>query len=302
MPPRAARREGGVMKSRTARTVLAALAFVGITLPLSATGGDGVIEINQASVLAGAGFPYTITQPGSYRLTGLLTVPDVNTTGIRIEAEGVTLDLGGFGVVGPVTCQGDGTTRSLNTSCSASGSGIGIFVDSGGVAVIRNGFVRGMGSAGILVGGNFGSVVERVVVEENAGDGINLFLGRLADSVSRFNGGNGVHQCDCGGSGHNQIVGNVVERNRGIGIRAGQGVVQENYVFYNGSHGVYVGAGGSNGAHVTGNTIEGNDGNGINASNGVYRANMLRNNLQTSGHQVTGTISDGGQNHCSPAC
>jgi hypothetical protein len=285
------------------RIALAALAAGGLALPAAATAGDGVIEINQASVLAGGGFPYTIAQPGSYRLTGVLTVPSADTTGIVVQAKGVTLDLGGFGVVGPVTCQGDGSTRYQNTSCSASGSGIGIRVDSSATAVVRNGFVRGMGSTGIALNGNFASVVERVVAEENAGHGIDLYLGRLVESVSRFNGGNGVHVCDCGGSGHSQIEDNLVERNRGVGIRAGQGTVRDNYVLFNGGHGVYIAALGNNSGHVIGNTIEQNDGNAINASaGGVYRANKLYYNLQTSGHQVVGGISDGGQNHCTPAC
>jgi hypothetical protein len=280
----------------------AALGCAALALPAPATAGDGVIEINQASVLAGAGFPYTITQPGSYRLTGVLTVPDANTTGIRIQAEGVTLDLGGFGVLGPITCTGDGTTRFQNTACSGSGSGVGVFVDSGATAVIRNGFVRGMGGPGIGAYGDFPTVVERVVSEENASHGFDLYLGRLVDSVARFNGGNGVHFCDCGGGGRNQIERNLIERNRGFGIRGGTGSIRDNYILYNGSHGISVAAAGGNGANVVGNTIESNDGNAINASSGVYRENFLRFNQQTSNHQVVGSISDGGQNYCSPSC
>ena len=62
--------------------------------------GDGAVEINQASVLAAGGFPFTISQAGKYVLTSNLTVPDVNTSGILITARHVTLDLGGFGVFG----------------------------------------------------------------------------------------------------------------------------------------------------------------------------------------------------------
>ncbi len=35
---------------------------------------DGVIEINQATVEANGGFPYVISKPGSYILSGNLTV------------------------------------------------------------------------------------------------------------------------------------------------------------------------------------------------------------------------------------
>lgn len=263
--------------------------------------GEGVIEINQASVLAAGGFPFTINQSGSYRLTSDLVVPDVNTGGIVISSKSVTLDLGGFGIRGPVTCSGDGLTRGQNTACSASGSGVGISVDSS-TAVIRNGFVRGMGSAGMSIFGDLSTIVEHMVVEENAGHGINLHEGRLVDSAVRFNGANGVEYCDCGGGGNSQIEHNVVERNRGHAIHTGKGTVKENLIFNNGGEGVRVLAGGSNGANLVGNTIQSNSGNGINASNGVYRDNLLRSNLQTTGHQVVGSITDGGGNTCSPAC
>jgi len=49
---------------------------------------DGVILIDQNHALSGnitpgdaPGFPVTISQPGSYRLSGDLLIPDANTTG-----------------------------------------------------------------------------------------------------------------------------------------------------------------------------------------------------------------------------
>jgi len=38
---------------------------------------EGVVLINQSTVMAAGGFPYVITQPGSYKLSGNLTL---NTT------------------------------------------------------------------------------------------------------------------------------------------------------------------------------------------------------------------------------
>ena len=58
-----------------------------LTLP-ALWAADGVIEINQAGIEADGGFPYVISEPGSYILTGNLMVPDENTTAIEIE-EGV---------------------------------------------------------------------------------------------------------------------------------------------------------------------------------------------------------------------
>jgi hypothetical protein len=88
---------------------------------------DGVVLIDQNRALAGnvtpgdaPGFPVTISQPGSYRLSGNLTVPDSNTTAIQITADFVTLDLNGFSIIGPNVC-------TVNpTACSAPGSGTGV--------------------------------------------------------------------------------------------------------------------------------------------------------------------------------
>jgi hypothetical protein len=46
-----------------------------------------------------AGFPVLICQSVSYRRSGNLTIPDVNTNGIDISADDVTLDLNGFAMV-----------------------------------------------------------------------------------------------------------------------------------------------------------------------------------------------------------
>jgi hypothetical protein len=76
---------------------------------------NGVVLINQATVAATGvnrstgGFPHTITQPGSYQLSGNLTVP-ANTDAIDIVANNVTLDLNGFSIIGPVVCSGSPAT------------------------------------------------------------------------------------------------------------------------------------------------------------------------------------------------
>jgi hypothetical protein len=58
---------------------------------------DGQVLINMSTVNAAGGFPYRITQSGSYKLSGNLTPPR-NVTAIRIEAPYVSLDLGGFSI------------------------------------------------------------------------------------------------------------------------------------------------------------------------------------------------------------
>ena len=82
-------------------------AFGLITMALAATCAfavDGVVLINDATVKAAGGYPYRITQAGSYRLSGNLTV-DQQTTAIVIDHDNVTLDLNGFTIGGPNVCR-----------------------------------------------------------------------------------------------------------------------------------------------------------------------------------------------------
>src|ERR1700722_13317331 len=72
---------------------------------------DGQVLISQATVIAAGGFPYKITQAGSYKLSGNLSVP-VNVNGIEINASNVTLDLNGFDISAPGRCEGSGKDLS----------------------------------------------------------------------------------------------------------------------------------------------------------------------------------------------
>src|SRR3954466_7347380 len=94
-------------------------------------GQDGVVLIDQNRAMAGnvtpgdtPGFPVTLSQPGNYRLVGNLTVADVDTTGIQIVSDSVTLDLNGFTISGPALC-----TAGPATTCPAIGKGIGVSAD-----------------------------------------------------------------------------------------------------------------------------------------------------------------------------
>ena len=157
---------------QTFRHQIAAWALTA-ALTLTVQAADGVIEINQASVEAAGGFPFEITQAGSYRLTGNLEVDDVDTTAIWVRASYVTVDLNGFSILGPVLCDSDG-------ACPERGDGAGVWagptlpgdddlISPGenqnqppipiGVEV-RNGVVSGMGHAG--VGGIVEGLVETV--------------------------------------------------------------------------------------------------------------------------------------------
>lgn len=140
----------------------------------AAHASDGVFEINSDCAAVGgcfagdsSGYPVTITESGSYRLTGNLTTSSVDTTLISISVDNVTIDLNGFSLIGPVTCSG-----SPNV-CSGSGSGDGISVSSRDFSVsIFNGTVHGMGDTGIILGSS--SIIENVKVIENGGTGIDV--------------------------------------------------------------------------------------------------------------------------------
>ena len=67
-----------------------------VALSVSAFAVDGVTLINQATVAAAGGFPYVISQPGSYKLSGNLVVPNTAAYAMTITASNVTLDLNGF--------------------------------------------------------------------------------------------------------------------------------------------------------------------------------------------------------------
>ncbi len=72
-------------------------------VPFSALAVDGVVLINQSTVMVAGGFPYTISSTGSYKFAGNLVMNTTqagnhagNDTAIFIAASNVTLDLNGF--------------------------------------------------------------------------------------------------------------------------------------------------------------------------------------------------------------
>ncbi len=148
---------------------------------------DGVIEINQAAVEANGGFPYVINEPGSYLLTGNLTVPDENTTAIEVRAADVTLDLNGFAIIGPVQC----TAEDGIVSCSPEGTGVGVRAQPGvlSATVVRNGTVRGM-TRGISV--SSGRVEGVRALENGVGGGIAVSTGIVRGCLAESNGGFGI--------------------------------------------------------------------------------------------------------------
>ncbi len=236
---------------------------------------DGVIEINQARALAGtitpgdaAGFPVTLSETGSYRLTGNLTVPDENTTAIEIAADHVTLDLNGFGILGPGT---------------ATGTGFGIkALTAQEHTVVINGTVRGMGSSGMNL--KSFSRVERVDASHNGYDGIRVQSGSLVlSSIAYSNGWAGI------AVGFDSTISFCVARGNHYGIYAeADSTIFNNTTNENVSHGIYF----IGGSTVRGNTSVDNGGDGFHGE-GIGSAVIENTSTYNDDFQLTLGIDSG---------
>jgi Right handed beta helix region len=271
------------------KTAVAILIGAALLFSIPAFAVDGVVLINQSTVIAAGGFPYRITQSGSYRLSGNLTVPNVNTDGVDITASNVTLDLNGFTISGPVTC----TLGTYPVQCSATGSGIGIKSSNNNITV-RNGTVQGMGRSGMDLEGAGGILVEDMHVDSNAGSsdagirnaGIVVGnVGIVTHCTVTTNAGHGIVAV---GSASVTISLNNVTFNGGDGINGG-GEVSNNTVFSNGQIGI------NSPAAAINNAVEGNIGWGIFHANG-YGGNVAQGNTGgaiTGGASMHNNICDG---------
>jgi len=119
------------------------------------------IPVNATTCPGNASMTYVISQRGSYYLTGDL-VAEAGKAGIHIFAQGVTLDLNGFNVMG----------QSTSTH--------GIVVGSlGGPVVIRNGLLRFWPQGAIHFTQASDFTIEDIMIYSVQGSGINA-LGRGA--------------------------------------------------------------------------------------------------------------------------
>jgi hypothetical protein len=262
------------------------------TVVLLSTGlyaADRVVLIDQDKAMSGnvtpgdeAGFPVTLSQSGSYRLTGNLTLPDNNTTGIEITADHVTIDLNGFSIIGPVVCHAN------PTGCSARGNGIGILAGDIGTAgrqgiKILNGSITGVGLDGIQITGD-GNFIEKVTADSNGRNGILLTDGTVVDCVAMVNGSTGIAASSVRGStaGQNRVdgirvtslaTGNVASANGLNGISAFNSTISNNTVQFNVQYGIDGGCPSS----IVGNTALSNQAGNINISGPSC---VLSNNAQ----------------------
>ncbi len=273
--------------------LLAASPIVALLVGSPAHANNGVLEINQTCAQQtgcfpndAAGFPVTITQPGSYRLTSNLVHTTTPTAHVEILSSYVTFDLAGFEVKGPVSCIG------TPPGCTGGPNGRGIQVDGEGRqhVVVRNGTVRGTSIYGVRVGergrvddihvddvggiavgtGPF-STVQRCTVVSSSGTAISMDeVGRAQDNVVMSTGGLGMIL----GSG-SVVRGNAVSGASASGILCGTGCVVRDNAVSDSRDGITV----SLGSSVIANAVTGNSIRGVSAGPGSFiSSNTIRNN------------------------
>ncbi len=206
-----------------------------LALAAPADGVDGVVEINQASALAGGitpgdapGFPVTLSATGSYRLTSNLSPgAAIGALGIEIAADSVSIDLNAFAIIGTNVCTGFPVT-----SCSGpNGNGVSQSAATFGARVM-NGTIRGMGNGLSL---RSTARVSGVLAIGNSNYGILVGpFSAVVDSVAAGNGGRGIEAL-----GDSIVRGNEVHANGGDGIRVdARFLVSNNNVYLNGDAGI----------------------------------------------------------------
>lgn len=249
---------------------------------------EGVIEINHAKVMAGGGYPYVITQSGSYRLTSNLAQPDANTHAIQIQASDVTLDLNGFAITGANECTySPGPPPTL--SCSGAGAGMGVVASELNVTV-RNGSVTGMGNSCVLLGRR--GQLHDLSVSHCGSHGIFLQSGTISRAHASYSQWAGIVTQGA------TISDSMATNNGTVGILAplGGSVVRHSLASNNVQAGIQFSSGIGT---VTGNTIESNGGTGLNVFGAVtYSGNAIAGN---SGGATFGNLLNGGGNICDGA-
>ena len=188
--------------------------------------------------------PFTISSSGSYFVTGNLTA-QAGGNGVTINASNVTLDLGGFELVG------NGGVGAFGIRVSAGRFNV----------IIRNGTVRGWNGPGVAVENSAVSPVWVESVRALNGGGIALGIGSVVvDCLANGVPGNGI------ATGDASLVLRCHSRGNGLdGILVGtRSVVRECVATNNGSDGIQA----FDGSEVSGCAASANANHGVNASEG----------------------------------
>jgi hypothetical protein len=256
------------------RAILFSLVLL-LTSVTSLHAGEGVLEINQTCAAStgcfsgdGAGFPVTISAPGSYRLTSKRD-PGGGPRAILLATAQATVDLNGFLVL--CTAAAAPGTHCIGVDGAAASAREG--------NALRNGLVQGGGEHAVFLGDR--SYVEDLRVKFAIDSGIVVGVAsqvRDCEAYRNFSG-HGIRV----GEG-SRVVSSVASNNFIDGIFAGNGsTILGNALYWNGSNGISAGLGST----VSGNSASKNSDNGIVgagltvAGNNVYNNGL--NGIQTGG-------------------
>ena len=150
-----------------------------------------------------AGYPVTITQPGSYKLMSNLYVP-AGSKGISVQTAGVSLDLNGFTIQGPGSCTRNAGTKQV--SCTGTG-GLGVYSEADtSFMQVRNGTIQGFNHGVVMNGGRAEGLILR---HNNSG---------LVNSAGGYSGA---------------IIAGVVAQLNLIGVQAEHAQVQDSILIAN---------------------------------------------------------------------
>jgi len=197
------------------RVVRFSIGLITILCGTAASAVDGVNEINQVSILAEGGFPYTIPTKGSYRLTGDL-IPPAGTGALKAGAANIEIDLNGF---------------TIMSTGGAAANGI----DSAGFGglVVRNGLVAGFTGSGIVAGVHSKVIETKVSSNASGVTGASeclIVMNTINGSTAA--GGEAVSAGAC------KIENNVIAGNTGVGIAGGANVIVHNRISSNTGGGI----------------------------------------------------------------
>ena len=201
---------------------IVALCAVGVVFVAVSAEAIGPTKLKQPGL-----FPITISKPGSYILVTNLTLPNANTTAILVQADNVTIDLNGFSILGPTVCSGKPVT-----SCTPTGSGIGIDAPTADNTTVLNGTVQGMGSNGIRIFQGMNGRVDRVTARSNGHTGIEASM--VLNSFAISNGSSGINEG--AGAGYQTCTNCIAIGNAVVGLECD--VVANSIGSYNGLDGI----------------------------------------------------------------
>jgi hypothetical protein len=212
--------------------------------------------------------PFTITTPGSYYLARHL-VGAIDTTGITVSANNVTIDLNGFSLVG-------GAGSTLGDGINISGAFTGLRVHSG--------IVQGWGEQGIDASLGSRGDFFNLLVGSNGVDGILLGPDSSVKECKIERNADGIETANHCVVIDNDIIGNT---SSGVRVSGEENVIEENDCTNNAT-GIIIASvngviknnrtiGGGTGLNITGtatgNVIAGNYSSGNNTNHNLGPAN-----------------------------